>query len=146
MRYDDQVTGIPKVAAQDTTLTVSNVNGEKTTFPVPSGTQVELHVPGLHHNRTLVALCRGGQYLMKFDSTILEGAAQVHARAVPRRLAEGCIPSIQSRYILPIEELASWLMNTPHCPQVPAPVWGDGAKCCVYLRVVLTNFFQVFRN
>jgi hypothetical protein len=52
VRYDDQVTGIPKVAAEDTTLTVSNVNGEKTTFPVPSGTHVELHAPGLHYNRT----------------------------------------------------------------------------------------------
>jgi hypothetical protein len=108
MYYDDQVTGIPKVAAQDTTLTVSNVNGGKTTFPVPSGTQVELHVPGLHYNRTLVALCHGGQALMKFHSTILERATQVHARAVPWRLAEGRIHSIQSRYILHIEQLPSY--------------------------------------
>jgi len=43
-------------------LTVSNVNGGKTTFPVPSGTQVELHVPGLHYNRTLVALFHGGRF------------------------------------------------------------------------------------
>ncbi|KAN0113944.1 Cytochrome P450 [Russula decolorans] len=50
LRLFPPVTGIPKIAAQDTTLTVSNVNGEKTTFPVPSGTQVELHVPGLHYN------------------------------------------------------------------------------------------------
>ena len=57
--YNDQVTGIPKVATQDTTLTVSGVNGGKTTFPVPSGTQVELNVAGLHYNRTLVALCHG---------------------------------------------------------------------------------------
>src|SRR6266566_5653294 len=99
IRYDDQVTGIPKVASQDTTLTVSNVNGGKTTFPVPSGTQVELHVAGLHYNRTLVGLCHGGQVLMKFHSTILERATQVHARAVPWGLAEGRIYSIQSRYI-----------------------------------------------
>jgi hypothetical protein len=45
--------------------------------------------------------------LMKFDSTILEGATQVHARTLPWRLAEGCIHSIQSRYILSIEELPS---------------------------------------
>ena len=94
IRYDDQVTGIPKVTAQDTTLTVSNVNGEKTTFPVPSGTHVELHAPGLHYNRTLAALCHGGQVLMKFHSTILERATQVYARAVRWRLAEGCIYSI----------------------------------------------------
>ena len=59
VRYDDQVTGIPKMTAQDTILTVSNANGGKTTFPVPSGTQVELHVAGLHYNRTLLALCHG---------------------------------------------------------------------------------------
>jgi len=50
LRLFPPVAAIPKVAAQDTTLTVSNVNGGKTTFPVPSGTQVELHVPGLHYN------------------------------------------------------------------------------------------------
>lgn len=53
IRYGDQVANIPKIAALDTTLTVSKVDGEKITFPVPSGTEVELHVPGLHHNRTL---------------------------------------------------------------------------------------------
>jgi hypothetical protein len=83
VRYDDQVTGIPKVAAEDTSLTVSNVNGEKTTFPVPSGTHVELHAPGLHYNRTLVALCHGGQVLIQFHSTILEGTTQVYARTLP---------------------------------------------------------------
>jgi hypothetical protein len=83
IRYDQAAT-IPKVAAQDTTLTVSNVNGGKTTFPVPSGTQVELHVPGLHYNRmTLVSLCHGVHVLMKFHSAILERATQVHARALP---------------------------------------------------------------
>jgi hypothetical protein len=104
MHYDNQVSGIPKVTAQDTTLTVSNVNGGKTTFPVPSGTQVELHVAGLHYNRTLVALCHGGEISMMFHSTILERATQVHARAVPWRLAEGRIHSFQSRYIFPIED------------------------------------------
>jgi len=49
----NQVPGIPKVAAQDTTLTVSNRDGGMTTFPVPEGTNIDIHVPGLHHNRTL---------------------------------------------------------------------------------------------
>ena len=49
----DQVANIPKIAAQDTTLTVSKADGEKITFPAPSGAEVELHVPGLHHNRML---------------------------------------------------------------------------------------------
>jgi len=41
---------IPKIAAQDTTLTVSNVDGGRTTFPVPSGTEIDIHVAGLHYN------------------------------------------------------------------------------------------------
>jgi hypothetical protein len=36
-------------------------------------------------------------------STVLEGASQVHAGAVPWRLAEGCVSSIQSRYVVTIE-------------------------------------------
>jgi hypothetical protein len=83
IRYGDQVANIPKIAAQDMTLTVSKVDGGEITFPVPSGTEVELHVPGLHHNRTLSGLASWGQVLMMSCSTILEGAPQVHARAIP---------------------------------------------------------------
>ncbi|KAI0261701.1 cytochrome P450 [Russula aff. rugulosa BPL654] len=61
LRLFPPVAGISKVTVQDTTLTVSNVNGGKTTFPVPSGMQVNLHIAGLHYNRTLVDLCHGGQ-------------------------------------------------------------------------------------
>ncbi|KAN0118934.1 Cytochrome P450 [Russula decolorans] len=50
LRLFPPVTTIPKVAAQDTTLTVSNADGGMTTFPVPSGTEIDLHVPGLHYN------------------------------------------------------------------------------------------------
>ena len=105
IRYGDQVTNIPKVAAQDTTLTVNNVDGGKTTFPVPSGTEIDIHVPGLHYNRTLSGFVSWGQVLMMSCSAVLEGASQVHARAVPWRLAEGCLYSIQSRYVLPIATL-----------------------------------------
>jgi hypothetical protein len=82
MRYGDQVANTPKIAAQDATLTVCKVDGGKTTFPVPSGTEVELHVPGLHHNRTLSSFVSWGKVLMMSCSTILEGAPQVHARAI----------------------------------------------------------------
>ena len=47
-----QVSAIPKEAAEDTSLTVLNADGGKTTFPIPAGTEIELHVPGLHYNRT----------------------------------------------------------------------------------------------
>ena len=52
--YDsgDQIMNIPKISTQDTTLTISDVDGGKTTFPVPSGTEIDLHVAGLHYNRT----------------------------------------------------------------------------------------------
>ena len=42
---------VPKHAAEDTSLTVDNADGGKTTFPVPSGTEVQLHVPALHFSR-----------------------------------------------------------------------------------------------
>jgi len=41
---------IPKVAMEDTTLTVNNADGGKTTFPLVAGTEICLHVPGLHYN------------------------------------------------------------------------------------------------
>jgi len=50
LRLFPPVHGIPKIATEDTTLTVSNAEGGKTTFPVPSGTEVVCHFPGLHYN------------------------------------------------------------------------------------------------
>ncbi|KAH8991730.1 cytochrome P450 [Lactarius akahatsu] len=41
---------IYKKATEDTNLTVGNADGGKTTFSVPSGTEIEFHVPGLHYN------------------------------------------------------------------------------------------------
>ena len=80
--YGGQAPIIPKIAAQDTTLTVNNVDGGKTTFPVPSGTTIDIHVPGLHYNRTLSGFLSSGQGFMKYRSAVLEGASQVHARTV----------------------------------------------------------------
>ena len=54
----DQAAIIPKVATQDTILAVNNVDGGKTSFPVPSGTQIDIHVFGLHYNRTLNGFVR----------------------------------------------------------------------------------------
>lgn len=83
--YGGQVANIPKIAAQDMILMASKVDGEKITFPIPSGTEVELHVPGLHHNRALSGFVSWEQVLMmcRSCSTILEGAPQIHARAIP---------------------------------------------------------------
>ncbi|KAI0000164.1 cytochrome P450 [Russula compacta] len=50
LRLFPSVQNIPKVVAEDTTLTVSNAEGGRTTFPLQSGTEIILHVPGLHYN------------------------------------------------------------------------------------------------
>ena len=55
--YGGQAPTIPKVATQDTVLTVNKVDGGKTTFPVQAGMGVDIHVPGLHYNRTLSGFC-----------------------------------------------------------------------------------------
>jgi hypothetical protein len=88
------------MAAEDTSLTVGNVDGGTTTFPVPSGMQIDLHVAGLHYNRTLNVFVLWGQVLMKPCSAVLGATSQIHAKTIPpRQLAEGCVSSIQSRYI-----------------------------------------------
>ena len=67
---------IPKVATEDTTLTVSNAVGGRTTFPVVSGTEIELNIAGLHYNRTLSVRCLlGGQFLIESRSAVLERSA-----------------------------------------------------------------------
>ncbi|KAH9003544.1 cytochrome P450 [Lactarius hatsudake] len=50
LRMFPPVSTFPKHAAEDTSLTVGNADGGETTFPVPSGTRVRFHVPGLHYN------------------------------------------------------------------------------------------------
>lgn len=42
---------IPKIAAEDTTLTVGNANGENLTVPVPKGIRISISTPALHYNR-----------------------------------------------------------------------------------------------
>ncbi|KAN0127114.1 Cytochrome P450, partial [Lactarius tabidus] len=52
MVMQSQAPSVPKRAAEDTMLTVNNADGGKTTFPVPTGTELQLHVPALHYNPT----------------------------------------------------------------------------------------------
>ena len=72
------------MAAEDTTLTVNNAHGGKTTFPVPSGTEIYVHVPGLHYNRmTSGPLSESrGLVLIESHSPVLERSSQVHAREI----------------------------------------------------------------
>ena len=122
IQFRDQVTAIPKIATQDTTLTVNNADGGKTTFPVPSGTAVDIHVAGLHYNR-INDLILWGQVLMKSRSSLLEGATQIHAGAVPWGLAQRRVYPIQSRYTLPIV----YIITITHKYSV-------GARACVGRR------------
>lgn len=50
LRLFPPVTGIPKIASEDTTLKISNQRGETTTLPVPKGTNLCINTPGLHNN------------------------------------------------------------------------------------------------
>ncbi|KAH6912981.1 614/534 cytochrome P450 [Coprinopsis sp. MPI-PUGE-AT-0042] len=50
LRLFPPVTGIPKVAAEDTTLTIGNQLGETMTVPVPKGTHICIDSAALHRN------------------------------------------------------------------------------------------------
>ena len=111
--YGGQVPNILKIAAQDTVLTVNKLDGGKTTFPVLSGTEIDIHVPGLHYNRTQSGfLYHGDKFSWSLVSAVLEGPSPVHARAVPWRLAKGRVSSIQSRYVFPTVTVRSKVTNT----------------------------------
>lgn len=49
-----QVINIPKSSAENTTLTLTDVNGTMRTVGVPQGTNLTLDVPGLHYNRKIL--------------------------------------------------------------------------------------------
>ncbi|KAL1946291.1 hypothetical protein VTO73DRAFT_15418 [Trametes versicolor] len=50
LRLFPPVITIPKQSAEDTSFTTTNAAGEKRTVPVPKGTYVTVHTPGLHNN------------------------------------------------------------------------------------------------
>ncbi|KAJ3520439.1 hypothetical protein NM688_g9161 [Phlebia brevispora] len=50
LRMFPPVHSIPKSVAEDTSITVINVAGDKVTIPMPSGSNISMHMPGLHYN------------------------------------------------------------------------------------------------
>ncbi|KZV66717.1 cytochrome P450 [Peniophora sp. CONT] len=50
LRIRPSIPTIPKYSAEDTALNVKGADGQTTTIPVPKGTEIEFHVPGLHNN------------------------------------------------------------------------------------------------
>lgn len=52
LRMCPPVHSIPKSVAEDTTITITNAHGERTTLIMPKGSSISMHIPGLHYNRT----------------------------------------------------------------------------------------------
>jgi len=50
LRMFPPVTGIPKVAAEDTSIVASNIRGEKKTIPILKGTNIVIDTCGIHYN------------------------------------------------------------------------------------------------
>ncbi|KAJ6462196.1 cytochrome P450 [Mycena sanguinolenta] len=50
LRMFPPVNGIPKMSAEDTSIVVSNSDGATTAIPCPTGTNITIHLPGLHYN------------------------------------------------------------------------------------------------
>ncbi|TFY50345.1 hypothetical protein EVG20_g11573 [Dentipellis fragilis] len=50
MQMFPPLVSIPKISVEDTSLVVSNAMDEKTTIPIPCGTDIVIHMPGLHYN------------------------------------------------------------------------------------------------
>ncbi|THH31054.1 hypothetical protein EUX98_g3138 [Antrodiella citrinella] len=50
LRMYPPVVSVPKISAEDTTLSTTNSAGEKIVIPVPAGVTVNLHAVGLHYN------------------------------------------------------------------------------------------------
>src|SRR6266852_9068475 len=76
--------------------------GRKSIFTFPACTTIVRWMASYHADMVLKG----------FHSTVLEGATQVHARAVPWQLAKGRIYAIQSRYMI---ELTPSHMSQTHC-------------------------------
>ena len=51
LRMFPPVHSIPKCVAEDTAITITNAAGEQTTLPMPQGSNISIHTPGLHYNR-----------------------------------------------------------------------------------------------
>src|ERR1700761_207727 len=97
MTMQSQAPSIPKIAAEDTSLTVNNADGGKTTFPVPAGTHVHFHFPALHYNCTSGIFPSQDWSSLKSHSEVLEGPLHISSGKVPRGLAKGRVFAVQLR-------------------------------------------------
>ena len=49
------MTGVPKVAAEDTSIVTGNIRGEKKVIPILKGSDIVIDIPGIHYNRTYLS-------------------------------------------------------------------------------------------
>lgn len=57
LRLYPPASAVPKVASEDSVLYTLNAAGEKIPVPVPKGSDIMFHIPGLHHNRKWLFVC-----------------------------------------------------------------------------------------
>jgi len=50
LRMYPPVPSFPKIAAEDTSLVTTNIRGDKKSVPIPKGTVLNVHIPGVHYN------------------------------------------------------------------------------------------------
>ncbi|KAL0562434.1 hypothetical protein V5O48_019653, partial [Marasmius crinis-equi] len=50
LRLLPAVIGIPKSSAEDTTFVLRNEHDQSRTVPIPKGTNIVIHTPGLHYD------------------------------------------------------------------------------------------------
>ena len=67
-----KVSGIPKFAAEDTSLVTGNIHGEKTAVPVPKGTDIVIDTPGIHYNRTYLVVFINMKLIFSFFFSSLQ--------------------------------------------------------------------------
>ena len=73
---------------------MNNADGGKTTFPVPAGTEIEFHVPGLHYNRASSFFPSQRPILTESRSEVLGGPPYIPTREIPQGLAKGRVHDI----------------------------------------------------
>lgn len=112
-----QAINIPKLSEEDTTLTVGNAAGEKLTIPVQKGVRIIIDTPGLHYNRERIYRFGNVYFWLIFTffflcSSLLERSLFLQTCTILRRLAEGCVHTVQRWLVLAREFFQSVTLFT----------------------------------
>ena len=77
-----QATGIPKVAAEDTSLVAGNIHGEKKSIPISKGTEFVIDIIGTHYNRTYLVFSWCLVHILMMESSkqqLVTGKIRIHS-------------------------------------------------------------------